>query len=169
MNSFYFISAAVLIHLQKVAASHETQMNISNLSKIFGPTLVCHRSSNPTHEEMLEDTKHQKEVVARLLEIRSDFWNQYIGGKAASSPPKKTTPVKAKTPPYNPNYKSQTPQKMHSSPRTPECKEAPGSLLGTVDPMSQSRHKSKRMYNAMTPKVVSKDGKGRRHFFNSPS
>ena len=151
-----------MVHLQKVASSEETQMNISNLSKIFGPTLVCHRSSNPTHEEMLEDTKHQKEIVARLLDIRTDFWSQYIHvEKGSSSPPKKGTPVKAKnTPPFNPNY---------NSPSTPECKEAPGSLLGTVDPMSQSRPKTKRMYNAMTPKVVSKDGKGRRHFFNSPS
>jgi len=150
--------ATIIIHLQKVSNSLQTQMNTSNLSKIFGPTLVCHRSTNPTHEEMLEDTKHQKEVVARLLEIEHDFWNQYLYGAPSTSPPK--LDVKVKTPPYNPNFKS---------PRTPECKEAPGSLLGTVDPMSQTKPKTKRAYNAMTPKVVSKDGKGRRHFFNSPS
>lgn len=54
--------AAIIIHLQKVANSTDTQMSVSNLAKVFGPTLVGHRSSNPSHMEMLDDTKAQPVV-----------------------------------------------------------------------------------------------------------
>jgi len=51
--------AAISLHLQKVAMSSETQMSVPNLAKVFGPTLVGHRSPNPSHMEMLDDTKSQ--------------------------------------------------------------------------------------------------------------
>ena len=54
--------AAIIIHLQKVSTSSETQMSVSNLAKVFGPTLIGHRSANPTHMEMLDDTKAQPVV-----------------------------------------------------------------------------------------------------------
>ncbi|XP_057293009.1 rac GTPase-activating protein 1-like isoform X2 [Hydractinia symbiolongicarpus] len=143
--------AAVILHLQKVSQSTETQMGITNLAKVFGPTLVGHRSSNPTHMEMLEDIKSQPIVVTRLLEMPCDYWLQFTGSATLHS----------KTPPYNPNYFTRTPT-------TPECKPVPSSLLGALDENSQSV-RAKKTYNAMTPKVVSKDPKRSRHFFNSPS
>ena len=109
---------------------------------------------------MLDDTKHQKEVVTCLLEISSDFWNQCLQSNTFSS----KTPAAAvggKTPPYNPNYVD------NRTPKTPECKEPLETKLGSVDPRSHA--KSAKRYNAMTPKVVSKDGRRQRHFFNSPS
>lgn len=56
--------AAIALHLQKVAMASETQMSVPNLAKVFGPTLVGHRSPNPSHMEMLDDTKSQP-IVSR--------------------------------------------------------------------------------------------------------
>ena len=54
--------ACLMLHLQKVAQSPDTQMSFANLAKVLGPTIVGHRSPNPTHMEMLEDTKAQPMV-----------------------------------------------------------------------------------------------------------
>lgn len=69
--------AAVILHLQKVSQSPETQMGISNLAKVFGPTLVGHRSSNPTHIEMLEDIKSQP-IVCTMLFIMPKLTLHYL-------------------------------------------------------------------------------------------
>ena len=61
--------AAIVLHLQKVANSADTQMSVSNLAKVFGPTLIGHRSSNPTHMEMLDDTKSQPIVSGSLNQL----------------------------------------------------------------------------------------------------
>ena len=55
--------ACLMLHLQKGAQSPDTQMTITNLAKVLGPTIVGHRSSNPSHMEMLEDTKAQPQVI----------------------------------------------------------------------------------------------------------
>ena len=47
--------AAVILHLQIVAKSTKTQMDVLNLSKVFGPTLVGHGSANPTPPQMKDD------------------------------------------------------------------------------------------------------------------
>ena len=52
----------MMVHLQKVAGSAPTQMGVENLAKVFGPTLIGHRSANPSHMEMLEDIKAQPVV-----------------------------------------------------------------------------------------------------------
>ncbi|XP_065666570.1 rac GTPase-activating protein 1 isoform X6 [Hydra vulgaris] len=140
--------ALVIVHLQHVAQSPQTQMCISNLAKVFGPTIVGHRSQNPTHMEMLEDIKSQPEVVCRLLEMPSDYWNQFIGSNPAS-----------KTPPYNPGY-------FTATPTTPERKPElfSESRLGPYN----KENNDPRKFSAMTPKVKSsKDSK--RQYFNSPS
>lgn len=150
--------ATIILHLQRVASTPESQMNISKLSNIFGPTVVGYRSPNPSHVEMLEDAKHQKEVVAVLLEIHFEFWEQSL---VAGPQTKSKTPLQARSPPFNPNFKG--------TPSTPERKQPVETNLGTTDPSSQLRS-NKKKYNAMTPKVLSKTGRRRQHhFFNSPS
>lgn len=74
-------------------------------------------------------------VISRLLEMPSDYWKQFI----------RTTVFQAKTPPYNPNY-------VNKTPKTPECKPVPESLLGSVDPKKNENRYTKKTYNAMTPK-----------------
>ena len=73
--------AAIIIHLQKVANSTDTQMSVSNLAKVFGPTLIGHRSSNPSHMEMLDDTKAQPVVNYLLHFLTSSFCWMFMNEK----------------------------------------------------------------------------------------
>jgi len=54
--------AYLIVHLQKVASSPACQMPVANLAKVLGPTVVGHRSANPSHLEMFEDLKIQPKV-----------------------------------------------------------------------------------------------------------
>lgn len=70
--------AFVILHLQRVADSLDTKMDISNLSRVFGPTIVGHAVPNPDPMTILQDTKRQPKVVARLLALPVDFWAQFV-------------------------------------------------------------------------------------------
>lgn len=52
--------AFLMLHLQRVSSSAECKMPISNLAKVFGPTLVGYSSQEPSL--MLNETKHQVAV-----------------------------------------------------------------------------------------------------------
>uniref|UniRef100_A0A8C3TME5 Rho-GAP domain-containing protein n=1 Tax=Catharus ustulatus TaxID=91951 RepID=A0A8C3TME5_CATUS len=53
-------------------------MDVFNLSRVFGPTLVGHSSANPTPLAIMEDTPRQCKVVARLLSLPPDFWRGFV-------------------------------------------------------------------------------------------
>lgn len=53
--------AFLMLHLQRVSSSADCKMPISNLAKVFGPTLVGYRSQEPSLT-MLNETKHQVAV-----------------------------------------------------------------------------------------------------------
>ncbi|KMQ87610.1 rac gtpase-activating protein 1-like protein [Lasius niger] len=69
--------AFLMLHLQRVSSSPECKMPISNLAKVFGPTLVGYTSKEPSLT-MLSETKHQVAVVENLLQIPSDYWATYV-------------------------------------------------------------------------------------------
>uniref|UniRef100_A0A8C2TNL4 Rho-GAP domain-containing protein n=1 Tax=Coturnix japonica TaxID=93934 RepID=A0A8C2TNL4_COTJA len=56
-------------------------MDVLNLSRVFGPTLVGHSSANPAPLTILEDAPRQCKVVARLLALPSDFWRGFVGSE----------------------------------------------------------------------------------------
>lgn len=68
--------AFLMLHLQRVSSSAECKMPISNLAKVFGPTLVGYSSQEPSL--MLNETKHQVAIVESLLQIPSDYWATYV-------------------------------------------------------------------------------------------
>ncbi|XP_041801954.1 rac GTPase-activating protein 1 [Chelmon rostratus] len=70
--------AFVVLHLQRVADSSDTRMDISNLARVFGPTIVGHAVPNPDPMTILQDTKRQPKVVERLLALPVDYWSQYV-------------------------------------------------------------------------------------------
>uniref|UniRef100_A0A8C9ENK2 Rac GTPase activating protein 1 n=1 Tax=Pavo cristatus TaxID=9049 RepID=A0A8C9ENK2_PAVCR len=70
--------AFLMLHLLRVSRSPDCKMDILNLSRVFGPTLVGHGSANPTPLAIMEDTPRQCKVVARLLELPSDFWRGFV-------------------------------------------------------------------------------------------
>ncbi|NXH17654.1 RGAP1 protein, partial [Bucco capensis] len=70
--------AFLMVHLQRVAQSPETKMDIPNLAKVFGPTIVAHAIPDPDPMTILEDTKRQPKVVERLLLLPGDYWNNLM-------------------------------------------------------------------------------------------
>ncbi|XP_030324016.1 rac GTPase-activating protein 1 isoform X1 [Calypte anna] len=70
--------AFLMVHLQRVAQSPETKMDIPNLAKVFGPTIVAHAVPDPDPMTLLQDTKRQPKVVERLLMLPLDYWSQVM-------------------------------------------------------------------------------------------
>ncbi|XP_010117767.1 PREDICTED: rac GTPase-activating protein 1, partial [Chlamydotis macqueenii] len=70
--------AFLMLHLQRVAQSPETKMDITNLAKVFGPTIVAHAVPDPDPVTLLQDTKRQPKVVERLLLLPMDYWSQLM-------------------------------------------------------------------------------------------
>ncbi|XP_056411347.1 rac GTPase-activating protein 1 [Hyla sarda] len=70
--------AFLMMHLQRVADSPDCKMDITNLAKVFGPTLVGNAVADPDPMTILQDTKRQPKVVERLLSLPADFWNQFM-------------------------------------------------------------------------------------------
>ncbi|KAM7405167.1 hypothetical protein PAMP_012451 [Pampus punctatissimus] len=73
--------AFMALHLQRVAESLDTKMDISNLARIFGPTIVGHAVPNPDPMTILQDTKRQPKVVERLLALPVDYWGQFVAAE----------------------------------------------------------------------------------------
>uniref|UniRef100_A0A8B9PG89 RGAP1 protein n=1 Tax=Apteryx owenii TaxID=8824 RepID=A0A8B9PG89_APTOW len=71
--------AFLMLHLLRVSRSPDCRMDVLNLSRVFGPTLVGHSSANPTPLTIMEDTPRQCKVVARLLSLPPDFWRHFVG------------------------------------------------------------------------------------------
>ncbi|KAG8002451.1 Rac GTPase-activating protein 1 [Nibea albiflora] len=70
--------AFLVLHLKRVADSLDTRMDISNLARVFGPTIVGHAVANPDPMTILQDTKRQPKVVERLLALPADYWGQFV-------------------------------------------------------------------------------------------
>ncbi|NWI18480.1 RGAP1 protein, partial [Crypturellus soui] len=71
--------AFLMLHLLRVSRSPPCKMDVLNLSRVFGPTLVGHGCANPTPLVIMEDTPRQCKVVARLLSLPPDFWRRLVG------------------------------------------------------------------------------------------
>ncbi|KAI5095928.1 rac GTPase-activating protein 1 [Silurus meridionalis] len=70
--------AFLMLHLQRVAQSHDTKMNVTNLARVFGPTIVGHSIPDPEPMTILQDTKRQPKVVECLLGLPADYWGQFV-------------------------------------------------------------------------------------------
>ncbi|XP_029450880.1 rac GTPase-activating protein 1 [Rhinatrema bivittatum] len=70
--------AFLMLHLQRVAKSPDCKMDVINLSKVFGPTLVAHAVPDPDPMTILQDTKRQPKVLERLLSLPVEYWSQFM-------------------------------------------------------------------------------------------
>ncbi|XP_063300903.1 rac GTPase-activating protein 1 [Pelobates fuscus] len=70
--------AFLIIHLQRVSQSPYCKMDVINLSRVFGPTLVGHAVSDPDPMTIMNDTKRQPKVMERLMSLPAEFWNQFL-------------------------------------------------------------------------------------------
>ncbi|RZC31762.1 RhoGAP and/or C1 1 domain containing protein, partial [Asbolus verrucosus] len=64
--------AYMILHLQKVSEYKECKMDVNNLARVFGPTIVGYSSEDPSPDELLY------EVMVHLINIPSDYWLLYI-------------------------------------------------------------------------------------------
>uniref|UniRef100_A0A8C5D0Q6 Rac GTPase activating protein 1 n=1 Tax=Gouania willdenowi TaxID=441366 RepID=A0A8C5D0Q6_GOUWI len=70
--------AFLVLHLQRVAESLETRMDIHNLALVFGPTIVGHAVPNPDLMTIMWDTNRQIKVMEHLLTMPSNYWDQFV-------------------------------------------------------------------------------------------
>ncbi|XP_078053130.1 rac GTPase activating protein tumbleweed [Augochlora pura] len=77
--------AFLILHLQRVSSSPECKMPISNLAKVFGPTLVGYSCQNPTPTSLLTETRNQVAIVENLLKIPSDYWANFVNPENLSN------------------------------------------------------------------------------------
>ncbi|XP_011497551.1 PREDICTED: rac GTPase-activating protein 1 [Ceratosolen solmsi marchali] len=70
--------AFLILHLQRVSSTPECKMPITNLAKVFGPTLVGYSCQHPSPSSMLAETKNQVAIVENLLRIPSDYWANFV-------------------------------------------------------------------------------------------
>ncbi|CDW54547.1 rac GTPase activating protein 1 [Trichuris trichiura] len=78
--------AFLLIHLQKVSERSETnKMTISNLARVFGPTVVgTFSQANISLSDMLNEAAKQEKVMTLLLSLPRQYLMQYIDSKKAN-------------------------------------------------------------------------------------
>lgn len=71
--------AALVLHLQTVAAHPEAKMPLSNLARIFAPTVVgCSVNDVATVPNLLAEMEQQNQVMETLLSLPADYWNQLL-------------------------------------------------------------------------------------------
>ncbi|KAI4470036.1 rac gtpase-activating protein 1 [Holotrichia oblita] len=73
--------AYMILHLKKVALAKDCKMPASNLSKVFGPTIVGYSSSDPNEGNLLEETRQQVSVMERLINLPIDYWMSFVNGQ----------------------------------------------------------------------------------------
>ncbi|XP_008282723.1 rac GTPase-activating protein 1-like [Stegastes partitus] len=69
--------ACLMIHLLKVSQSVDTKMDVNNLARVFGPTLVGHAVPDPDPMTILHDTSRQPRIIERLFSIPESYWSQF--------------------------------------------------------------------------------------------
>ncbi|XP_045034832.1 rac GTPase-activating protein 1 isoform X1 [Daphnia magna] len=87
--------AYLILHLQRVAEAEICKMPITNLAKIFGPTIIGYSCPDPLPEMALKQLKKQHLTMERLLLIPSDYWTRYVDADTETFT---STPVSSRHP-----------------------------------------------------------------------
>ncbi|KAH6943690.1 hypothetical protein HPB50_025612 [Hyalomma asiaticum] len=71
--------AALVLHLQAVAAHPEAKMPLGNLARVFAPTVVgCSVTDAASVPNLLLEMEQQNQVMETLLSLPADYWNQLL-------------------------------------------------------------------------------------------
>ncbi|XP_014251417.1 rac GTPase-activating protein 1 isoform X2 [Cimex lectularius] len=68
--------AYIILHLQKVAESPDCKMPVSNLSKMFGPTIIGYSRNEP--DNLFAETNLGNKVMSELISIPSEYWESFM-------------------------------------------------------------------------------------------
>ncbi|XP_031443430.1 rac GTPase-activating protein 1 isoform X2 [Clupea harengus] len=82
--------AFLMLHLQRVMKSPVCQMDLNNLARVFGPTIVGHSIPEPSPLTIMRDTTTQPKVMARLLSFRAEYWRSLLRKEKSVSTPTDT-------------------------------------------------------------------------------
>jgi len=140
--------AFLILHLLRVGDIVECKMPLTNLAKVFGPTIVGYSVPDPEPLQMINETKYQAMVMEKLFEIPVDYWESYLNVDEENIYPNQ----------YN------TPQTPDGA--LPHSRLGPLHTPGSHDVRSKTWGKS-----SFTPKFSSKSNhvtKKPSHFFSSP-
>ncbi|XP_022305793.1 rac GTPase-activating protein 1-like isoform X1 [Crassostrea virginica] len=140
--------AFLILHLLRVGDIVECKMPLTNLAKVFGPTIVGYSVPDPEPLQMINETKYQAMVMEKLFEIPVDYWESYLNVDEENIYPNQ----------YN------TPQTPDGA--MPHSRLGPLHTPGSHDVRSKTWGKS-----SFTPKFSSKSNhvtKKPSHFFSSP-
>ncbi|XP_070566404.1 rac GTPase-activating protein 1-like [Ptychodera flava] len=156
--------AYMILHLQRVSEAPTCKMPLSNLAKVFGPTLVGHNNPEPSPIEMLEDTKKQAKVMHKLFAMPEDFWNAFVYVDIENEVIYNRNAISSNTPEAKP-----TPSSMLGPLTTPGKKASKSSSSSSMGSVGK---KSLFSRTPMTPRAEStkshKKSSRPRHFFSSP-
>ncbi|XP_069509769.1 rac GTPase-activating protein 1 isoform X1 [Ambystoma mexicanum] len=142
--------AFLMIHLQRVAQSPDCKMDITNLARVFGPTLVAHAVPDPDPMTILQDTKRQPKVIERLLSLPVEYWSQFMMVEQENMDPSHIIEnANAYNTPRTPDIKGTlfgpitTPeQQMSKTPSSSSLSQRVRSTLGKTTPKFGSKSKS---------------------------
>lgn len=70
--------AFLILHLQRVSECPDCKMNVSNLAKVFGPTIVGYSCVDPEPTVMIAETRKQAAVMERFMSIPADYWYNFV-------------------------------------------------------------------------------------------
>ncbi|XP_030625739.1 rac GTPase-activating protein 1 [Chanos chanos] len=138
--------AFLIVHLQRVAESPDTKMDVTNLARVFGPTIVGHAVPNPEPMTILQDTKRQPKVVERLLALPVEYWSQFMlvepsepdhmvieNGNCYATPDQKVSMFRPLTTPE---------QQMNKTPSSSSLSQRMWKATGKITPKFGSKSKS---------------------------
>ncbi|XP_063070806.1 rac GTPase-activating protein 1 [Engraulis encrasicolus] len=110
--------AFLMLHLQRVIQSPLCQMDLTNLARVFGPTIVGHSMPEPTPMTIMKDITTQPKVMTRLLSFKAEYWNGLL-----------KTEARVNSTPTNSKDKNSSP---HVTPGTSGKTQSTSSLKGKI-------------------------------------
>lgn len=90
----------------RVSQCPECKMPVSNLAKVFGPTIIGHSAPSIEPVDMLREVKILPIVMEKLMQMPTDYWNQFL-----------VDIENIRSPPFNPKT-----HRSDGTPLTPECR-----------------------------------------------
>lgn len=140
--------AFLILHLLRVGDIPDCKMPLTNLAKVFGPTIVGYSVPDPEPLQMINETKYQAMVMEKMFEIPVDYWESYLNVDEENIYPN-----------------------QYNTPQTPDGA-MPHSRLGPLHTPGSQDFRSKTWgKSSFTPKFSSKSNhvsKKPSHFFSSP-
>jgi Rac GTPase-activating protein 1 len=68
----------VILHLQRISETPEIKMPITNLARVFGPSIVGNSMPNMPPADIINELKVQHQIVENLIRLPSNFYSVFV-------------------------------------------------------------------------------------------